>query len=189
MELSLLSVRLLRMRLDYGAARLVGLALQLGSTFFLLGILCRFLREPVCRAALTPLTVCLAFMTDGWDLLAYNAEQPLIFLLCAAAYGCARLATAGPTDDPVRWALVTGLALGLVPWGKLQAVPIALVLGGLALVCLVKRARELGRRWRAAGLALLAGGLAPAVAVGVYLATQDLFPHFWTTYVDEPECH
>jgi hypothetical protein len=103
-------------------------------------------------------------------------------LLCAGSYGCARLA-AGPAGGVCRRALATGLALGLVPLAKLQGAPAGLVLAAVAWVCLVARFRGRGRKQWAAGLALGAGGLAPAALAALYLWSQGLFAHFWASYV------
>jgi hypothetical protein len=105
-----------------------------------------------------------------------------LFVLCAGAYGCARLA-GGPARG-VGWrAWLTGLVLGLVPFTKLQGVPIGLALAGIALVCLLVRFRGQGRRRLGAVLALAAGGLTPAALVALYLGQQGLFAHFWASYI------
>jgi hypothetical protein len=178
----LLPVRLLGMELEYGSARLVGLGLLLGCIFFLLATLRALFPEAVSRAFLTPLIICIAFLTDGFDLIGYNAEHPTLFLLCAGAYGCARLA-AGPVHDVRGRALATGSVLGLVPFCKLQGVPVGLVLAGIALVCLLTRFRRQPRPLRAAALALCAGACIPAALVGLYLWAQGLLAHFWISYI------
>jgi hypothetical protein len=179
---ALLPARLLRMQLEYGSARLIGLGLLLGCLFFQFGTLRSFFPEAISRAVLTPLTICLAFLRDGFDVIAYNAEHPTIFLLCAGGYGCARL-VAGPATG-VSWrALATGVALGLVPFTKLQGVPVALVLAGVAGLCLLIRFRGQRRKQWGAVLALVTGGLAPAVLVALYLWDQGLFDHFWMSYL------
>jgi hypothetical protein len=178
----LLPVQAFGMSLDYASARLVGLGLLLGSIFFLLGALRAFFPEYVCRAVLLPLTVCLAFLINN-EYVAYNAEHPTVFILCAGAYGCARLAAGAIAG--LRWrALATGLVLGLLPFTKLQGVPVGLVLAAIALVVLLVRLREQGRRRWAAVLALCAGGVFPAVLVALYLWQQGLFSHFWTAYIN-----
>jgi hypothetical protein len=178
---ALLPVQWFGMQLEYGAARLVGLGLMLGSIFFLFGTLRSFFPEFISRAALLPLTLCIAFLREG-DYLAYNAEHPTILLLCAGAYGCARLA-AGAAGGIYRRAAATGLALGLVPFSKLQGVPIGLALAVCALLVLLTRFRGQPRKQGGAGLALCAGGVLPAALVAVYLWRQDLFAHFWTNYI------
>jgi hypothetical protein len=178
---ALLPVQLVGMQLDYASARLVGLALLLACIFFQFGMLRTFFSEPISRAVVMPLTICIAFLRDGRDCIAYNAEHPAVFLLCAAGYACARLA-AGPARGAAGRALAAGLVLGLVPFAKLQAVPMALVLAAIALACLLVRSRGRGRQ-RAALWALAAGGLAPASLVALYLWSRDLFLHFRTSYI------
>jgi hypothetical protein len=179
---ALLPVQLAGMQLEYGAARLVGLGLLLGSLFFMFGTLRAFFAEFASRAVVTPLTVCISFLTNGRDCVAFNAEHPAVFMLCAAAYGCARLAI-GPARGTCGRALATGLVLGLVPFTKLQAAPMGLVLVAVAVMCLVARFRGQGRMQLAAGLALCAGGLVPASLAALYLWHQGLFAHFWTSYI------
>jgi hypothetical protein len=180
-EFALLPVRLVGLRLDYGSARLVGLALGLGCAFFLYGALRTLFPESISRAALTPLVICLAFQTF-WDYVVYNAEQPTLFLLCAGAYGCARLA-GGPASGAALAALATGFALGLVPFAKLQGVPVGLALAVIAAGCLVTRYRGRGQVLRRSALALLAGGLAPSALVALYLGASGLIRHFYITYI------
>jgi hypothetical protein len=178
---ALLPVRLVGMELEYGSARLVGLGLLLGCLFFQFGTLRAFFPESISRAALVPATLCVAFQTCD-DYIHYNAEQPTIFLLCAGAYGCARLA-AGPAQGLGWRALATGFVLGLVPFAKLQGVPIGLVLATVAFGCLAVRYRGQARlQWRAF-LALAAGGVAPAAGVALYLWPQHLFTHFGISYI------
>jgi hypothetical protein len=181
-EFALLPVRLAGMRLEYGSARLVGLGLWLGCLFFQFGTLRCFFPEPISRVVLTPVTVGLAFQTF-FDYVAYNAEQPAIFLLCAGAYGCARLA-AGPRGGLGGRALATGFALGLVPFAKLQGVPAGLVLAAVALGCVLLRYRGQGQQQWTTVLALVAGGLAPLLLVLVYLGWQGRLSHFWTSYIE-----
>jgi hypothetical protein len=180
-EFALLPVQLLGVRLDFGSARLVGLGLILGCLFFLLGTVRAFFPETISGAAVLPAILCVAFLTrKGY--IVYNSEHPVIFLLCAGGYGCARLA-AGP-ERGTRWrALVTGLMLGLVPFAKLQAVPIGLALAAVATVYLLVRNRGQRRQQRAAVLALGIGGLVPAAVAAVYLAALGLLDHFWASYV------
>jgi hypothetical protein len=180
-EFALLPVQLFGMELEYGAARLVGLALLLACLFFQFATLRTFFPERISRAAMTPPTVTIAFVTSP-ALIAYNAYYPTMFLGCAGALGCARLAT-GPATGVSRRALATGLALGLVPFSKLQAVPIAFTLAGLGVLCVVLRFRGRRRQQGAALLALCAGGLGPAALVALYLWSQDLFSHFWVSYI------
>jgi hypothetical protein len=181
MAFALLPTRLLGLRLDYGAARLMALGLILGCLFFQFGTLRTFFSEAVSRAVVVPLTICIAFFTDA-DYMSYNGEHPSLFLLCAGAYGCARL-VGGPARGVRGRALAIGLALGLVPFTKLQGVPIGLALAAIGLVCLLVRFRGQRRRQLGAVLALSAGGLAPTALVALYLYQQNLFLHFWTSYI------
>ena len=165
-EVALLPARLLGMRLEYGSARLIGLGLMLGGVFFLYGTLRTFFAEPLSRAAVVPSVIGISFQT-AQNFLAYNAEHAAIFLLCAGAYGRARLAAAATGRD-VRRALTTGFVLGLVPFAKLQAVPAGLVLAGLGALCLLFRPRGQPGNRGVSCLALGIGGLLPGLSSPIF---------------------
>lgn len=70
-------------------------------------------------------------LTQNQDFLNYNSELLSIVLLSGCLYGIALL-LALKNPSILKVALI-GLGLGLVPFAKLQAMPIALVTGGVVL--------------------------------------------------------
>ena len=68
-------------------------------------------------------------LTQNQDFLNYNSEILSIVLLSGCLYGTALL-LALKNPSILKVALI-GLGLGLIPFAKLQAVPIALVIGGV----------------------------------------------------------
>lgn len=115
--------------------------------------------------ALLPLTV-FYLVVQFDDFLAYNSELVCNVLVATGLwlYGSLRRGR-----DRAWQGVLAGLALGLIPFAKFQAIPGALVVAGF---CLYEYLRA--RRWGAA-LGLAAAGLLPiAAAVGYCLLTGQL---------------
>ena len=75
--------------------------------------------------------------------------------------------------------LLAGAALGLVPFAKLQAVPIALTIGTILLVVTVRTQR---RPWLSA-TALAAAGALPSALILTPLLAAGGFSDFWMSYI------
>ncbi|MBI5382316.1 MAG: glycosyltransferase family 39 protein [Opitutae bacterium] len=169
----LLLPRLVGLPVDFATARAVGLLLVAGALIALWWGLRRLWGEAVARVAVLPALAFFALSTF-WDFVHYTSEHLPIFLLTAAfallveaARGCRRW-----------WCwLVAGLLLGAIPYAKMQGVPVAAVLavGGAW-------AAWRGGRSRAVG-ALVLGGLLPTLGCIGFLATYNLWRHFWETYL------
>jgi hypothetical protein len=76
--------------------------------------------------------------------------------------------------------------LGAVPFAKLQATPLALVLGAAALILIIvqsKKGQTAGRKWLAEA-GMLCGGavVAPVLILGV-VAASGAFEDFWKSYI------
>lgn len=81
------------------------------------------------------------------------------------------------------FAALTGLLLGLVPWAKPQAVPIALVLGLAAVLMLGgDPARSPRQRGQAVGW-LLAGALLPSGLLLAWIHGAGAWDQFWNSYI------
>lgn len=107
------------------------------------------------------------------DAYEWNSEHLPMALLAVAVwcYVRARGTTAPARAATAGWLLATGLLLGAVPYAKLQAVPLALVLTAAALLELARGATWAGRRL-AGLLALVLGGLTlPLLFTSITLAT------------------
>lgn len=106
----------------------------------------------------------------------YSSELvPALLIACAlAAWARARARPGGAG------LFIAGLLLGVVPWAKLQAVPIALVLGLWALAeTASSRAGAPGRRafW------LVLGALLPSAVMLAWILAAGAWPDFWNCYI------
>jgi hypothetical protein len=120
----------------------------------------------------------LALIPDE-DFSHYSSELvPDLFIALALAI----LAGAARSKTGARRMFFVGLLLGLVPWAKLQAVPIALVLGFWALAEVLRGEPGTGPRWRQAGLVLL-GGLLPSAILLTWVAQAGAWDQFWHSYI------
>lgn len=168
--------------IDYTAARLFATLLAWG------GLICTWLTlrhwtdERTARLGVLPALALLAF-TIHFDFLQYSSEHVPMFLNAA---GLALVATAFHRDGTLihrRRLLASGLVLGLVPWAKLQAVPVAGTVGLLAVwACLMQPAATWSARGRTVA-ALAALALVPAVLILVYVAAHGIVAEFWQLYV------
>jgi hypothetical protein len=120
----------------------------------------------------------LALIPDE-DFSHYSSELvPDLFIALALAV----LAGAARQSWTARRMLLVGLLLGLVPWAKLQAVPVALVLGLWALAGVFRDGPGPGQRWRHAGV-LLIGALLPSACLLAWVAQAGAWDQFWHSYI------
>jgi hypothetical protein len=163
--------------IEYGSIRAVGLAMSMASCLLVYGMLAARFLEPVARAAAAPLALFLAWVGYS-DYIAFNAEQPAMFLLLVAGFLAVRLGR-GPESHAALRALACGAALGSVPLVKLQAGPLGATVAALAAVLLLRSGRAGRRRL----LLLVAGAALPSVLLATYLVRAGIERHFWTNYV------
>jgi hypothetical protein len=168
--------------LDFTTARSVSVLLCWATVVAAWAAFRRIFPEGFARVLVLPLFAGYAFLPNG-AFVAYCSEHAPEALVAA---GCALLMCAWDPAGaaPRRGRLfLAGLALGAVPFAKLQSVPTALW------VALAGGAVALGMRgqpWREqarAGGALVAGGLTvPALILG-WVAASGLWPDFWQSYI------
>ena len=156
---------------SYVVARLIGL-LVAWATLVLAGETVALLAgASLARVAVLPAVAAAGFTTCP-DLIFYASETMPAFLLAAAAYAAVRQG-----QTPRRsWLWTTAVLLGGVPWGKLQAAPIAAVLWLLVVM------RE-DRAGRSSFLPLLIGGLVSTLVCFGAAAVSGQFIHLWVAYV------
>ncbi|MBI2515753.1 MAG: hypothetical protein HYV95_02445 [Opitutae bacterium] len=176
-EYLLMLLSLLGWPLTFAGARVLAAGLIAGALIGVWGTLRRFLPEQLARLGILP---GLAFWAFSWfgDFLHLSSELAAIFLLACAGWGLATALTAG---SPSPWLLgATGVLLALVPLAKLQAAPLALLLGLGGLIILGWR-RPAG--WLKAAASLAGGAAGVVVALLVFLITFGLLAQFWISYV------
>ncbi|WP_240163644.1 hypothetical protein [Spirosoma taeanense] len=111
---------------DYITAHLTAFGLVALCLWFLFRTASLWFGEGAARLALTPMVFMLGLTQNG-DFLHYNSEL-IALLLLSGSYYLYALVIRQPSPSLGRVALI-GLLLGMVPFGKLQAVPLAAVVG------------------------------------------------------------
>lgn len=170
-------VGLVTRRIDFLVTRIVMTALLCGSLWFTFDACARRFGVLAAKMAMLPVAIALSLVRSG-DFVSYNGEQPLIFLLALGlwlaerALSSARRGGSRP-DQNERVFLASGAVLGLIPWVKLQGVPIAAAASVIVLVA---------ARWRGA-LWFVAGAVAASTVFLVYIAAIGAVPDFVDGYL------
>jgi len=170
--------------LNYFTARVVACLLQAGALLAAWRTLRLFAPERVARAGILPALAFWAFVS--WeDFVHYSTELPGIALLALATWAAAAIwRTPAWSSRHFATAFAAGLALGLVPFAKLQSVPQGLALAGLLPLVLWRGRNDLAASARRRLVALfVAGGLLPAAATAVFVTVFGLWTHFWASYI------
>ena len=177
---ALLPPVLLRMPVDYGAAKLMHLIGTWANVALLHRALRRIYGDLPARWAVFPALFALGLAQDR-EFVAYNAEVPTTFLLSLGLYLLVRLATLAAVNLPS--AYFAGFALGLTPFAKAQGVPAALVLavGGAIVLVYRMRGEALASLVRPLAVFVL-GGFTVTILVFVYLLVAGGFENFWNSY-------
>jgi hypothetical protein len=137
----------------------------------------RLVGEEAARISLAGGALWLAFTPDP-DFVHYSSELvPVLAIAVALAVWAAR--PEGESGGAGRLFGV-GLLLGIVPWAKLQAVPVALFLGLWVLAATIAASRE--RRCLLAGC-LLAGAVLPSAVFLAWVAQAGAWGQFWHSYI------
>ncbi|WP_266368200.1 hypothetical protein [Tellurirhabdus rosea] len=163
--------------IDFATIRLVGLLAFAAAVGLLYRAFANLAGSRRARIAVLPFAVAIAFMQQG-DGPAYNSEHFPSLLFATILW---LRSTVFWRPEPVWKTVLTGFLLGCIPYTKLQAVPLALVLtGGIFLQLLLTTPPE--RRWRLL-LALTVGGLLPSGLLGIYLWQTSNFEFFYKSFL------
>ena len=160
--------------LDYTSGRVIGLLCLMGSLFFFYRSVRKIVGKDAAWIALFPILLFMVFIQEG-DFVHYSSEQLALLLLNIALWLHIRQT---PTSYTRYWFLI-GFLLGILPFCKLQSVPLGLVLGFFSLLKCFQSHRN---PWRSVG-ALIAGGLAFPLAVLAWVFGYGLWDDFWTFYI------
>ncbi|GAB3911014.1 hypothetical protein GCM10028803_51470 [Larkinella knui] len=165
---------------DYISARITGLILIISSLWLLFQTLKRWFGEEVARWALMPSLILLA-MTQNGDLVHYSSEHLPIFLLSLLYYGYARLQQEPiPAQSQI---FLVGLVAGMVPFGKLQAVPMMFCVGLFVTIDLLTRPNLTVRQKTSRFLWLMAGGISFPLLVVALTSLTGVFDDMVTFYI------
>jgi len=146
------------------------------SLTFLHQVMALLLGRPAARIA-TLAAASLEALTQAADFLHYSTELLPVALLGTAAYAATRR---WAMQGDATWNGLGGLALGAVPFGKLQPAPLAALMG-LAWLAAEWRSSIPGRNRRVAYLAL--GALMPAALFSFQLTLAGEWESFLRSYL------
>lgn len=178
-----MALNLLHLSPDYAGLRLVGLLCTLASIAFQYGALHRLFGAAVARVAILPVLIGTALMVEP-DYVHYSSELVSILLLSMAFYGLAVLWSLRTASKRLTLiAFGTGLALGALPYAKLQSAPIGFLLGTVALGWLAFRIRQHDTSARPLFAGLAIGALGCSLFLAVVLSWLALWPEFCKRYV------
>lgn len=176
----LLAAKLVGAPVNFLTARLTGLLLIWGALLCTYGLLRLFFPRGPARLALLPGAVFLAIVTQD-DFVHYSTEHLPLGLFTVSLFLLVRRHLTGAGG---RWAWwLGGIGLGLLPWAKLQSIP----LGAAAVAWLgfrlwrdpVLPPAEKRRR----GRDLVLAGLAPSILFVVLIILAGVWPIFLRGYV------
>jgi hypothetical protein len=110
----------------------------------------------------------------------HYASELMPCLLISLALAAMARARQGPHAFDWRRGLLAGILVGLVPWGKLQAGPVALALGAWGVAdALYKRPRPC----LAYVTAMIGGAIAPSAILLGWVLAAGAGPEFWRAYI------
>ncbi len=181
---ALLPLHLLGAPQGYFCARLTGLLLTWGSLWLCCWLLSVEYGASIGLLGLLPALAFYATTLD-WDFIDYSSEYVSIFLIMLAA-GLLRKAQLGAriASGGAFWHwLSAGFCIGLLPWAKLQSIPMAMVLEAWG-AWIALRHQGSGRADRVSALAsLTAASLAPSMLILTAIVVLGQWQHFFASYV------
>ena len=151
---------------DFASARFTAMVLVGLALVFAHQSLSRLINSQTARVA-TFGAVYMESFTLSPDLLHYSTELVSVVLLSFALFAGIRRFS---LKESIRWNIAGGLALGLVPFAKLQAAPIGLLLGVIWIVCEIRLSERSDRRVCITLAALCGSALIPLTLCSVMLA-------------------
>lgn len=165
---------------DYITAHLTAFFLISACLWLLFRTARLWFGEPAARLALLPLVLVLGLTQNG-DFLHYNSELVPLLLLSLSYYLYAKLLA---QDQPrIGHMALIGLLLGMVPFGKLQAVPLAATVGLFAAISILTR-RNLTLGTKVVHIAALgAGGLVFPLLFVAFMWSNGVYRDFETFYI------
>jgi hypothetical protein len=178
----LLLPKLLLMRIDFGAAKFVGLGVNVFTTLLFFSFFKNVFGQKLARISVLPLAVSLGLITQS-DFIAYNSELVVLLFITLSLYLVTKLLD--KKNEKISGIVVLlGIVLGCIPFVKLQGVPMALVIALSAYLVLIYRLKNGTNKNRLLPFTLLTfGGLFPLLVCLIVLSMTGTFGYFWDNYI------
>ena len=172
-------------RVDYAELRLTALFAHITAALACFGFFRRFTGEAIARVAALPLITFVAF-TAFWEFVQYSSEQVSIGILALAAWLLAAGCTLGTERERGRRAcfFVAGFGLGMLPFAKMQAVPLGITVGIFGLIAVILLPALSRREKILRAVSLLGGALAVPVLIASALTIYGLWAQFRAAYFE-----
>ncbi|MFP5042402.1 hypothetical protein [Parasediminibacterium sp. JCM 36343] len=170
---------LVGLKITYASVRLFAVLFIYFPVFLLLFHAIKTLfNSYVAKMALMPFTLFIAFIVH-YDLNAYNSEQVPLLLLSTALY----LATQLYKKESLALYFLLGFVFGILPFSKLQTVPMGGVIGLFSLYIILK-SFSINKKYAFFKIgSMLFGILIPFFIVGFYLWSSNLTYDFIQSYI------
>jgi hypothetical protein len=172
----------LGLRIEYASARAIGLIFMVTAIICLYYALCSLYDKTISRLATIPVVTTVALMTF-FDYVHYTSEHFSIALLSVALLIVCKY-YAGNLCNPNHLIFSLGFILGLTPYAKMQAVPIALSISCIFLHILWLKSNTKGQFLRSV-YAFILGVMLFSVFVILYLTIFSLYDAFWKSYIQQ----
>jgi len=176
----LLTTALLGLRLEYASARMVGLFLIIISSVCLFYSLRYIYGNVTARLSIIPVVTTIAFMMEQ-NYVQYTSENVAIAILSVALLMLCKLYSNGLIFNK-RSIFFLGFIIGLVPFAKLQAVPMALSISLITIHILWIRRQSIAQFLRNFYVFLLGSVLFPVLTM-LYIIVFSLWDVFWRSYI------
>lgn len=161
--------------IDFGSIKIAS-ALTLGVTvIFTFLSYTNLVAKPLARIAIIPLAIALA-LTSYWDFITYNGEQVPLLILSVSLFILSKIYT--DSKVKLKQLVLLGFLLGLVPFAKLQAVPMALWLAFFVLGLLI----QIRVSWRRIVIYAVSG-IVPSILILFWVWVGGGLEHFWNSYI------
>ena len=173
--ISLIPLRIFNLPIDHGTLKLMsGVVMALNVGLLYLGFI-KLIGSGLARVVTLFLATGIAMMRNN-DMIAFNSEHIVILLLCISFFLLSRLYRSGAGRYNNRIILL-GFVLGLVPYAKLQAAPMALFMGLVACLVVYKTLPIKSLRL------LIIFALTPTILVLLTVYLNGGLNEFWMSYI------
>ncbi len=165
--------------LNYASIRLFGLLFCiLPSLLFAYLTFKQVFNSAIASLLLLPLILFFLFEINH-DTIAYNSEMVPMLLTAVSLYFIFLI----QKKSSISKIFLTGIAIGLFPYAKLQAVPIALVISVILLIEILFFQNKSSKQKTISILSFVVGGFIPSALILFYLLHYNSFPNFISRYL------